>query len=328
VIGRREFITLLGGVAARPVAARAQQQAMPVIGFLDTRSPETAVERLRAYRLGLREAGYTEGENVTILYRWAESIPDRLPELAADLVRRQVTVITAAGGPLSATAAKAATKQIPIVFIAGEDPVRLGLVSSLARPDGNLTGINLFNAELEAKRLALFRELVPRAARIAVLVSTSDAKNTDATLRDVGVAARTLGLLTSSFSADSSLEIDSAFARISREQFDAVFVSGTPLLHARHVQLVQQAAFYHLPATYGLREYSQVGGLMSYGTNVEAVYRQVGMYAGLILKGAKPGDLPVVQSNKFELVINASTARLLGLTVPPTLLAIADEVIE
>ena len=325
---RREFISLLGGAAAAwPLAARAQQPAMPVIGFLDTRSPDGMTDRLRAFREGLKDSGYVERENVAIEYRWAENQLDRLPELAAELVRRQVAVI-AATSTYSAFAAKAATTTTPIVFLVGEDPVRLGLVASLARPGGNLTGINIFTGELTAKRLELLREMVPGAARIAVLVNPANATTTETTLRDVAAAARVMGLQIQVLNASTSREIDAAFATFVRERPDAVFVGLDVFFISRRVQLVNLASRHALPATYPLREFAEVGGLMSYGTNIADTFRQIGVYAGRILKGAKPADLPVVQSTKFELVINAWTARMLGLAVPPTLLATADEVIE
>jgi ABC-type uncharacterized transport system substrate-binding protein len=324
---RREFILALGGAAAWPIAARGQQAAMPVIGFLDTRSPDAVAGRLRAFREGLKETGYVEGENVAILYRWAEGQIDRLPELAADLVRRQVAVITPAGAS-SIFAAKAATSTIPIVFVTGDDPVGLGLVASLARPGANLTGIGFFTTELAAKRMELLRELLPKAVRVAVLVNPAQAATTEATLREVEPAARTMGLQIQVFNANASHEIDAAFESMGRERPDALFVGATAFLNARVVQLAQLAAFNRLPAIYGLREYAEAGGLMSYGANIADAFRQAGVYTGRILKGAKPADLPVVQASKFELVINAPTARMLGLTVPDKLLALADEVIE
>jgi putative tryptophan/tyrosine transport system substrate-binding protein len=323
---RREFITLLGGAAAWPVAARAQQAAMPVIGFLDVRSPNTMIEdRLRAFRQGLKDTGYVERENVAIEYRWAENQIDRLPDLATELVRRQVAVIVTTAGPAAAFAAKAATTTIPIVFVVAEDPVRLGLVASLARSGGNLTGINLFTIELAAKRLELLRELVPGAARVAVLVTAASAETT---VRDVEAAKRALGLQIQVFNVSAIREIDAAFATFARERPDALFVPGDPFLSGRRVQLAQLAALHRLPATYPLRDYAEAGGLMSYGPNITDAWRQIGVYTGRILKGAKPADLPVVQPNKFELVINAGTARMLGLTLPDKLLAAADEVIE
>ena len=326
---RREFIALFGGAAAVwPLAAHAQQPAMPMIGFLDTRSPDTIADRLRGFRQGLKETGYVEDENVTIVYRWTEGHYDRLPALAAELVRRQVAVIVTTGGALYVLAVKAATTTIPIVFAIGDDPVAHGLVASLARPGGNMTGINFFNSELAAKRLELLRELVPAATRVAVLVNPTNAANTETTLRDVEAAARAFGLQIQVFNASSSREINAAFATLVRERPDALFVGGDPLFNSRRMQLSLLAARHAIPATYASREYAEAGGLMSYGTGFPDTYRQVGVYVGRILKGAKPADLPVVQASKFELVINAETARLLGLPVPPSLLAIADEVIE
>ena len=326
---RREFITLIGGAAVSwPLAARAQQSAMPVIGLLDPRSLEGVANRLRGLRQGLKETGYIEGENVTIEYRWAENKTDRLPELAADLVRRKVAVLIASGGHDPALAAKAATTTIPVLFLTAEDPVRLGLVTSLARPGGNLTGINFFNAELAAKRLELLRELLPGAKRIAVLINPVDVTNADSTLKAIEPAARTIGLQIQILTASTSREIDAAFAIIGRDRPDAVYVGQTPFLNARRVQLAQLAARHMVPASYSGREFPEVGGLMSYGSDIADAYRQVGIYAGRILKGAKPTDLPVVQANKFELIINAQTARMLGLDVPAQLLARTDEVIE
>jgi putative ABC transport system substrate-binding protein len=326
---RREFITLLGGAAAAwPLTVQAQQPAMPVIGFLSTASSDTTADFLRAFREGLKDTGYVEGENVAIAYRWAENQFDRLPELAADLVRRKVGVIAATGGPPSTLAAKAATTTIPIVFVVAEDPVRLGLVASLAPAGGNVTGINFLSTELTAKRLELLHELVPAATRVAVLVNPANATNTETTLKDVGPAAHAIGLQIQVLNASSSREIDAAFATIARERPDALFVGIDSLFTPRRVQMVQLAARHAVPATYSGRQYAEIGGLMSYGANLTDTYRQVGAYTGHILKGAKPADLPVVQASKFELVINAQTARMLGLAVPPTLLAIADEVIE
>jgi putative tryptophan/tyrosine transport system substrate-binding protein len=324
---RRQFITLLAGAATWPLAARAQQPAMPVIGLLDSRSPDAISDRLRAFRQGLKDMGYVEGENIAIEYRFAENQVDRLSTLAADLVRRKVAVIATAG-PSAAFAVKAATTTIPSLFVVAEDPVRLDLVASLARPGGNLTGINVFNSELVTKRLELLRELVPRAKRVAVLVDPADEANTRSTLRDSEAAARAMGLRIQVFNANTKREIDSALEAMAREKAEALFVSSSPFLNGRRVQLAQLAAFHRLPATYSQREIAEVGGLMSYGANLNDAFRQLGVYAGRFLKGAKPADLPVMQSSKFELVINADTARMLGIEVPPMLLARADEVIE
>jgi len=326
---RREFLTLLGGAAATwPLAARAQQPAMPVIGWLNPTSPDFFADGLRGFRQGLKDAGYIEGENVTIEYRWADNQTDRLPALAAELVRRRVSVIVASGGFDPVFAAKTATTTIPIVFLFGDDPVKVGLVASLARPGGNLTGINFFTGELAAKRLELLRELVPRAARIAVLVNPANAAITVSTLRDVETAARAMGLQIQVLTANTSREIDAAFATFVRERPDALFVGPAPFFTQRRVQLIQLEARHAIPATYAGRQFAEAGGLMSYGASLTDSLRQVGVYAGRILKGAKPADLPVVQASKFELVINAQTARMLGITVPPSLLATADEVIE
>ena len=325
---RREFITLLSGAAAWPFAAWAQQQpTMPVIGFLDTRSPQAISERLNAYRQGLKEAGYIEGENVAIVYRFAENQVDRLPELAGDLVRREVTVIATAGDDV-ALAAKQATKTIPIVFIASQDPVRLGLVASLARPDGNLTGVNFFSGELVAKRLEILRELVPRAVRVAVLVNPAYAAQSESALSELQPAARSMGLQMQILNAGTRQEIDATFAIMGRERPDALFVSSDTFFTSRRVQLVSLAMRYAIPTAFPNRESTEIGGLMSYGTSIFDAWRQSGSYAGRILRGAKPADLPVAQSTKFELVINAQTASILRLTVPASLLATADEVIE
>ena len=288
---RREFITLLAGAAAAwPVAARAQQAAMPVIGFLDVRSRDALGVRLRAFHQGLKETGFVEGDNLSILYRFAENRIDRLAELAADLVHRGVAVIST-GGPPAAFAARAATSTIPTLFIVSQNPVNLGLVSSLARPNGNLTGINLFNTELAAKRLSLLHELMPRAVRVAVLVSTADTENTKSTLEEVQAAAAGMGLQIEVLNADNSGAINAAFEKIERLRPDALFVAASPFLTGRYVQLVQLAAFHRLPASYALREIAEAGGLMSYGTDIADAYRQIGIYAGRILKGAKPADL-------------------------------------
>jgi putative ABC transport system substrate-binding protein len=328
-VRRRDFITLLGGAAAGwPLAARAQQPAMPAVGFLGASSPETNANLVRAFRQGLKDTGYVEGENLAIEYRWAENQIDRLPELAAELVRRRVTVIAASGGPAAVFAAKAATTNIPIVFSINEDPVRLGLVASVTRPGGNLTGFNFLAGELTAKRLELLRGLVPAAVRVAVLVNPANVTNTETTLRDVQSTARSMGLQIQIFNASTSRDINAAFANLVHERPDAVFVGVDSFFLSRRVQLTHLAARHAVPAAYPLREYAETGGLMSYGASLTDTYRQMGVYVGRILKGAKPADLPVIQASKFELVINAETARMLGLTVPPSLLAIADEVIE
>jgi putative tryptophan/tyrosine transport system substrate-binding protein len=283
---------------------------------------------VRAFRQGLKDTGYVEGENLAIEYRWADNQIDRLPALAADLVRRKVAVIVATTASPPALAAKAATTTIPIVFLVAEDPVKLGLVASLARPGGNLTGINFFNAELIAKRLELLRELVPTAIRVAVLVNPADATNSESALRDVNVAARAMGLQIQVLNAGTSGEINAAFATFVRERPDALFVGGDAFFNSRRVQLANLASRHAIPAAYPGRDFAEAGGLMSYGSNLTEAFRPLGVYTGRILKGAKPVELPVVQSSKFELVINAETARMLGLTVPPSLIAIADEVIE
>jgi ABC-type uncharacterized transport system substrate-binding protein len=327
-VRRREFIRLLGGASiAWPLAARAQQPVMPVIGFLNPSSADGWESRLRAFRQGLKDEGFVEGENVAVEYRWAENQFDRLPALAVELVHRKVAVIVTTGSPAAALAAKAATTTIPIVFAVPEDPVRSGLVASLARPGGNATGINFFSIELVAKRLEILREMVPATTRIAVLINPADAA-AETMLKDVEAATRAMGLQIQVLKANTSHEIDAAFATFVRERPDALLVSGGPFLLSRRVQLALLAARYAVPASYGAREYVEIGGLMSYAANIADAYRQVGVYAGRILKGAKPADLPVMQSTKFELVINAQAARVLGLTVPSTLLARADEVIE
>jgi putative tryptophan/tyrosine transport system substrate-binding protein len=300
---------------------------MPVIGYLNNGSPESDVPRLTGLRRGLNQTGYIEGRNLLIEYRWAGNQADRLPALATDLVQLRVAVIVSPG--LVATlAAKAATTTIPVVFLVGEDPVKLGLVASLARPGGNLTGINVLNTELASKRLELLRELVPGAIRIAVLVDPTNAPGTDSTLRDVGAAARAMGLQIQVLNASTSLELDAAFATLVSERSDALVVGSTPFLFDRRAQLAQLAARHAVPAIYQDRHHIEVGGLMSYGASLGDGYRHVGVYTGHILKGAKPADLPVVQSTRFELVVNVPTARMLGLTVPDKLLASADEVIE
>jgi putative ABC transport system substrate-binding protein len=329
-MNRRDCITLLGGAvgAAWPVVARGQQPAMPVVGFLNSTLPELFVERLRGFRQGLKDTGYVEGENVAIEYRWAENRIDLLPVLLAEFVRRRVAVIAATGGSAPALAAKAATTTIPIVFGVGEDPVKTGLVTSLSRPGGNMTGINFFSAEVVAKRLELLRELIPGVIRVAVLVNPSNAAQTETVLKDMHAAGLAMGLQLQIFNASTSREIDAAFALLIHERPDALFVAPEPLFFARRVQLSNLAARHMLPATFPVRDNAEAGGLMSYGTDISHAYRQVGVYVGRILKGAKPSDMPVVQADKFELVINSQTARLLGLTVPASLLARADEVIE
>ena len=326
---RRSFITLLGGAAAWPLAAHAQQPAMPVIGFLHAGSPETEPgSRMIAFRHGLNESGYVEGQNVTIEYRWAEGRHDRYSELVADLIRRKVTVITTGANTPGSLAAKAATSTIPIVFGVGQDPVKLGLVASLARPGGNATGVNFFIAELAAKRLGLLRELIPAMARVAVLVNPTNPANAESTVKDMQAAAPALGLQVQIFNASTSRQIDAAFANLVRERIDALFVGPDPFFNTRRVHLAVLAGRLAIPATYAGRDYAEAGGLMSYGSDLADTYRQIGAYVGRILKGAKTADLPVVQTSKLELVINAQTARTLGLEVPPTLLARADEVIE
>jgi putative ABC transport system substrate-binding protein len=327
-VKRRNFITLLGGAAAWPSMARAQQRDVPVIGMLNPATAQGYTDVLRHFHQGLRETGYHEGENVTIEYRWADNDVSRLPELAAELVRQRVAVIAATGGPASALAAKAATSTIPILFTVGGDPVRLGLVASLSRPGGNLTGASFFIFELGAKRLELLRELVPRMARLAVLVDPSNAAVTEANLKEVEPAARAMGLQVRVLEARTNREIDAAFATFAEERPDALFVSSGPLFTTRRLQLALLAARYGLPATYAGPEHVQAGGLMSYSASRADAYRQVGIYAGRILRGASPRDLPVVQSTRFELCINLQAARILGLEIPATLLARADEVIE
>jgi putative ABC transport system substrate-binding protein len=325
---RREFITLLGGTAAWPVAARAQQPAMPVVGFLNAGSPDASARNVAGFRKGLSESGYVEGQNVTVEYHWLDGHYDRLPALVTDLVRRRVAVIVTPGTAPAALAAKAATATIPIVFGVGEDPVRLGLVASLARPGGNATGINFFAQEVVAKRLGLLHDLVPKAVRVALLVNPANATNAETALRSAKEAAPTIGLQIQILNATTIGEIDAAFATLAHERPDALFVASNQFFFSRRVQLATLTARDKIPATYPNREYVAAGGLMSYGTDTVERYRQVGVYTGNILKGAKPADLPVMQSTKFEFVINLQTARALGIEVPPGLLATADEVIE
>src|SRR5215472_787681 len=325
---RREFITLLGGAAAWPIAAHAQQPAMPVVALVNSRSPEASERQVAAFRKGLNEAGYVEGQNVTVEYHWLTGQYDRLPSLMADLVRRRVAVIATPGATLPALAAKAATATVPIVFGVGEDPVGLGLVASFARPGGNATGINIFLNELVAKRLGLLHELVPKAVRVAMLVNPANAPSAETTLRDLPEAARAIGLQIQVLNASTSREIEAAFATLVRERADALFVAPDAFFISRRVQFVTLAARYGIPTAHNAREEVEAGGLMSYGTDNLDMWRQVGVYTGQILKGAKPADLSVLQSTKFEFVINLQTARALGLEVPPQLLASADEVIE
>jgi ABC-type uncharacterized transport system substrate-binding protein len=324
---RREFITLLGGAAvAWPFAGRAQQSAMPVVGFLDAGSPAERIPQVTAFRKGLAEGGYQEGRNVALEFAWAEGQYGRFGELAADLVRRSVKVIAVPGSGTGALAAKAATASIPIVFGAAGDPAKEGLVASLNRPGGNATGVNFFTAEVVAKRMQLLRELVPAANRIAVLVNPTDPEGYQATLPDVEAATGSQQLLLHEVA--TGRDIDAAFASMAREKPDALFVAPGSFFNTRRVQLAILAARHALPAIYPVRAYPEVGGLISYGTDILDAFRQVGVYTARILKGAKPADLPVLQLTKFELVINLNTARALGLTIPASLLAIADEVIE
>jgi len=324
---RREFITLLGGATvAWPLAARAQQPAMPVIGFLRNTSPHSSASFLAALHRGLNEAGYIEGQNVAIEYRWAESHYDRLPALAADLVRRQAAVIIAAGNA-AALAAKAATTTIPIVFATGDDPVRLGLVASLSRPAGNVTGVSFLAAPVVAKRLELLRELVPNVVIVAHLMNPTG-PTTAPEVEEAQVAARSLGQQLQVLQASSASEIDTAFATMARLRAGALHVAGDGLFVDRRAQIVALAARHSLPAGYFEREFVVAGGLMSYGTSQADAYRSAAVYAGRILKGEKPADLPVLLPTKFELVINLKTAKALGLHIPDKLLALADEVIE
>jgi putative tryptophan/tyrosine transport system substrate-binding protein len=327
-IRRREFITALGGAAAAawPLAVRAAP-SMPVIGLIMTTAGDIGARRLDAFRRGLMETGYVEGQNVAIEHRFVEGRYDMVAELVADLLARRVTILATLGVALAARAAKAATASVPIVFVVAQDPVKLDLVASLARPGGNLTGVNFLGTELAGKELGLLRELLPAATRVAVLVNPANV-TAATTLRAAQVAADTAGVQMQAISAATSGEINAAFARLVRDRPDALFVSGDGLFNTRRSQLVNLASRHAIPAIYGERIFPEIGGLMSYGSDPRDAYRVAGLYVGRILKGAKPADLPVEQASKFELVINAETARMLGLTVPPSLLALADEVIE
>jgi len=328
-VKRREFITLLGGAAAAwPLEVRAAQQpTIPIVGYLHSDSPQTVVGLLAAFREGLRETGYVEGQNVAIEYRWAENDLSRIPELVADLVHRRVAVIATPGGSAATLAAKAATTTIPIVFSLGLDPVQLGLVESLSRPGGNITGVNSMSNELVAKRLGLSHELLPTATRLGVLVNPQN-PTTESLKKDVEAAATAIGPQIEFFTASTEAEIDTAFASLVQRRTDALVVHPDNLFINRRVQLITLAARHAVPVIYPLRPDAEAGGLMSYGTKLADAHRQAGVYTGRILKGAKPADLPVVQPTKFEFIINLQTAKTIGLTVPPTLLALADEVIE
>jgi putative ABC transport system substrate-binding protein len=329
-VTRRKFITLLGGAAAAwPLAARAQQPAMPVVGLVSTRPPEEVSGRtVGAFRKGLSETGYAEGRNVTVEYHLVGGQIERLPALMTDLVHRRVAVIATPGSIVAALAAKAATTTIPIVFASPEDPVRLGLVASLARPGGNATGINSFSEEVIGKRLRLLHDLVPKAVRLAVLINPGNASSAQTTLREVTEAASTMGLQIQILNATTIGEIDAAFATLARDRLEALFVAPDAFFNSRGVQFATLTAREKIPAAYSNWEIVAAGGLMSYGSDLVDNARQVGIYTGRILNGLKPADLPVLQSTKFVFAINVQTARTLGIEVPPGLIAIADKVIE
>jgi putative ABC transport system substrate-binding protein len=325
---RRAFIAGLGSAAALPLVARAQQPSMPVVGFIHVGPADVIAHFVAAFRKGLNEGGYDEGKNVTVEYHRVGVEYDRLLAVIADLVHRQVAVIVTPGGPTHALAAKAATATIPIVFLVGEDPVKLGLVASLARPGSNATGINTFSREAVTKRLRLLSDLVPKAARIAVLVNPNNTVTAEPTIRDAHEAATTIGLQIQILNAATIDEIDAAFATLARERPDALYVANDPFFTSRRAQFATLTARDRIPVAYAQREFVSAGGLMSYGTDTPDIFRQMGVYTGKVLRGAKPADLPVLQATKFELVINLNTAKAIGLTVPPSLLALADEVIE
>jgi len=326
---RRDFFSLLGGAAATwPLVARAQQPALPVVGLLNPGSADAAARNVAAFRKGLSETGYVEGQGVTVEYHWLEGHYDRLPPLLAELIRRPVSIIATPGFQAAALAAKAASATIPIVFGVAEDPVQLGLVASLARPGGNATGINSFVQEIGAKRLRLLHEVVPRAVRMAVLVNPANASAAETTLRDVREAAPAIGLQIQILNASTIGEIEAAFANLAREGSEALFVGPDGFFSSRHVQFATLAATYKIPASYSNRDYVTIGGLMSYGTDQAEMFHQAGIYVAHILKGEKTAELPVLQMAKFEFVINLQTARALGIEVPPAVLSIADEVIE
>jgi putative tryptophan/tyrosine transport system substrate-binding protein len=325
---RREFISLIGSAAvAWPLAARAQQPDMPVIGFLSTRSPQDAAHLVTAFHRGLSENGFVDGQNLTIDFRWADGQYDRLPALAAELVRRPVKVIAATGGEPAPLAAKAATATIPIVFAIGGDPVRSGLVASYGRPGGNITGVSILTRTMEAKRIGLVREVVPRAETIGFLMNPTFPA-AEAQLADIQEAVRNHGIQLQVLGASTDQAIDAAFETAARQRIPALVIGADPFFDTRRTKLATLAAKQAVPTMFHLREYAEAGGLMSYGIDLPDVYRQVGAYAGRILKGVKPADLPVMQPTKFELVINLKTAKALGLTIPPDMLSLADEVIE